>query len=226
MKLVFSRKKQEAGDAFSFFFRRPKQLTWQAGQFLAYTIEHPNPDQRGSRHHFTIASTPFEKQIMLTTRMNFQKSSSFKKALYNLSEGQTVEAEGPRGNFVVEHATEDHVFIAGGIGITPYRAILLDLDQRKLPINGKLFYANRTSEFIYQQELEDIAKRHRNFQIHYFVEPKRITKEAIQRLVPNLPKPLFYICGSQPMVAAMEDMLSGMGVPSNRVKQDYFPGYD
>ena len=225
MKLTLSQKTREAGDAFSFFFKSKAPLSWQAGQFLAYTLDHPNPDQRGIKRYFTIASAPFEKEVMITTRINSDKGSSFKKALYNLAEGQTIEAEGPRGSFVIEDPKQKYVFLAGGIGITPFRAILLDLDHRKLPINVTLLYANRNNDFPFQRELELLAQKHRNFKIHYFAEPRRIAEQSIREIVPNLQKPIFYISGPLPMVQAMEHMLSEMGIPATHVKQDSFPGY-
>ncbi|MEK7510423.1 MAG: FAD-dependent oxidoreductase [Patescibacteria group bacterium] len=226
MKLIFSHKQKEAGDALSFFFRYPKPLLWKAGQYFICTLPHPNPDNRGIKRYFTIASAPFEEEIMLTTRINLPIASTFKKALYNLAQGESVEVEGPKGSFVVEDPTKEQVFIAGGIGITPYRAILLDVDHRKLPTGGTLLYANTTAEFVYQKELESLQKKHQSFQIHYLVEPTRITSESIQKFVPSLSRSIFYISGPPPMVDAVEQMVSQLHIPSARIKEDYFPGYD
>ncbi len=77
---------------------------------------------------------------MLTTRFA-PKSSSFKKALKNLRRGDAVEAHDLEGDFVMDDSKKTFVFIAGGIGITPFRAILLDLDYNKKPLNVQLLYA-------------------------------------------------------------------------------------
>lgn len=217
--------KKEATDAVSFLFKSEVPLDWQAGQFLHYVLDHHAPDGRKSERYFTIASAPFEGQIMLTTRFA-EEGSSFKKALRGLAIGSKIEAEGPDGDFVLDKPKEERIFIAGGIGITPYRAILLDLDHRKLPINAKLLYANRDNDFVYKKELEALAQKHENFKIYYFVSPARIDEEAVRKATPDLKKPTFYVSGPEPMVEAFEKMLQGIGAPDNRVKRDYFPGYD
>src|SRR3984893_17999900 len=83
MKFTLSATKQEASDTFSFIFAPEQPLQWKAGQLLRYVLNHPNPDDRGIERFFSIASAPYEKHVMLTTRF-MSKRSSFKKALKNL----------------------------------------------------------------------------------------------------------------------------------------------
>lgn len=225
MRLALKEKRPETSDTTSFFFESETPLSWQAGQFLRYTLEHSNPDERETKRYFTIASVPHEGFVMLTTRFS-QDGSSFKRALRTLPIGGTIEAEGPDGDFVVEDPAEEFVFIAGGIGITPYRAILLDLDHKNIPMNVKLLYGNRNEEFVYKNLLEELRKKHPTFTIEYFVSPARIDEAAIRRAVPDLEKSLVYVSGPEPMVEAFEKMLSGMGIPEAHLKRDYFPGYD
>ncbi|MBA3543266.1 MAG: FAD-dependent oxidoreductase [Chthoniobacterales bacterium] len=122
MKFTLSATKQEANDTFSFIFAPEQPLQWKAGQLLRYVLNHPNPDDRGVERFFSIASAPHEKHVMLTTRFA-PKSSSFKKALKNLRPGDAIEAHDLEGDFVVDDSETTFVFIAGGIGITPFRAI-------------------------------------------------------------------------------------------------------
>jgi len=124
--------------------RSSAPLKWQAGQFLHYSLPHPAADDRGITRYFTIASAPFEGHVMLTTRSAAERSSSFKRALRQLPVGAAVDVGEPDGDFVVGDPGDEHVLIAGGIGVTPFRAILLDLDHRELPINATLLYANRS----------------------------------------------------------------------------------
>jgi ferredoxin-NADP reductase len=91
--------------------------------FFCYVLNHPNPDDRGVERLFSIASAPHEKHVMLTRRF-VPKSSSFKKALKNLGPGDAIEAHDLEGDFVVDDSEKTFVFIAGGIGITLFRAIL------------------------------------------------------------------------------------------------------
>ena len=225
MKLKLIDKKQETADVYSFVFKTGEPFTWKAGQFMMYELEHPDPDERGSRRFFTIASAPFEKDIRLTTRLAKEGGSSFKNALFNLPIGSTIYGDGPRGIFVLEDPNKEYVFIAGGIGITPFHSILFDLDHRRHPINVVLLYASNTPDTVYKKELDQLAKKHSGLKIHYIVAPDLIDEVAIKKFVPDLVKPLFYISGPEPMVKSLENLLSEIGVSKENIKRDYFPGY-
>jgi ferredoxin-NADP reductase len=226
MKLTLVAKRPETQDVMSFVFRSDAPLRWQAGQFLHYTVPHPDADDRGTTRYFTIASAPFEKNVMLTTRFASERSSSFKHALRQLPEGATVEVSEPEGDFVLEHPSREHVLMAGGIGITPFRAILLDLDHQDLPINATVLYANRTPDFVYKAEIDRLAARHPHLMIRYLVSPARVTEESIRSVAADLAKPTFHVSGPEPFVEALGSMLARLGVPEANVKRDYFPGYD
>ncbi len=226
MKVALIAKKQETDNVLSFLFEPKKPFPWQAGQFLLYTLPHPNPDERGIKRYFTIASAPFEKKVMLTTRFGFERTSTFKKALQELKIGESITAEGPYGNFIIDNPNHEFVLIAGGIGITPFRSILLDLEHRSLPLNLTLLYANHNLQFPYQKELEDLASKSHNFKIIYFVEPYRITKAVLVGHISDVQKPLFYISGPKPMVQFFEKMLyQELAISQTSIKTDYFPGY-
>ena len=225
MKFALIATKQEANDTFSFIFAPEEPLQWKAGQLLRYVLNHPNPDDRGVERFFSIASAPHEEHVMLTTRFA-SKSSSFKKALKNLRRGDAVEAHDLEGDFVVDHRKKTFVFIAGGIGITPFRAILLDLEHNKKPLNVQLLYANRDNDFPYRKELEALRRRHPEFRIDYVVSPNRIDEKSIPQLVPDIQKPMFYVSGPEPMVESMDKTLKKIGVSKKRIKNDFFPGYE
>lgn len=225
MKLTVTATKQEARDTFSFVFEPEQLLRWKAGQFLRYVLNHPNPDDRGIERYFTIASAPHERDVMLTTRFA-SKSSSFKKALKSLRQGDTLEAHDLEGDFVVDDAKKTFVFIAGGIGITPFRAILFDLDYQQQPLNVRLLYCNHDNEFPYRKELEALKSRHPKFRIDYIVSPARIDEKSIPQLVPDIQKPTFYVSGPEPMVESMDEIFKKIGVPDDRIKNDFFPGYE
>ena len=226
MKLILVAKRAETGDVVSFLFRSDTLLSWQAGQFLHYTLPHPEADDRGITRYFTIASAPFEGHVMLTTRFASERSSSFKRALRELPVGAAIEVGEPDGDFVLGDPGDEHVLIAGGIGVTPFRAILLDLDHRELPINATVLYANRTPEFVYKAEMARLAGRHPRLMVRYLVSPARVTEASIRGVAADLAKPTFHVSGPEPFVEALGGMLSGLGVPDAHVKRDYFRGYD
>lgn len=225
MKLILTDRKPEAPDTISLVFKPQNPLNWRAGQFLVYTLPHPSMDDRKDERYFTISSAPNEGYIMLTTRFA-EKSSTFKKTLKNLPVGGTVDVSAPDGDFTAVDPAAEMVFIAGGIGITPYRAILADMQSRNLPIHATLLYANRDENFVYRNELETIAAKNPGFKINYFVSPNRVNEEAIRKAAPDLTKPIFYVSGPEPMVESFQKTLSGMGISETHIKTDFFPGYD
>lgn len=226
MKLTLAAIKPESPDVKSFVFKPAKPLAWKAGQYLHYLLHHEPTDDRGSDRWFTIASAPFERQVMITTRLARTKGSSFKKTLKALKLGDSIEiSDDVDGDFIVEDRNKDYVFIAGGIGITPFHSIIKEMQHKRIPLRVTLIYANRDAHVVYRKELESAAKHNPHFSIHYVFAPGRIDQTTIKKLVPNLKKPLFYISGPEPMVESAGKMLRKIGIPKNHIKQDWFPGY-
>ncbi len=235
MLLKLFEKKQETDDVISFKFKSDEKLSWKAGQYLFYTLPNDNPDNRGVTRYFTISSSPFENFITITTRIS-NPSSSFKKSLVNMNIGDSIEASGPDGSFVidsdligVENSNKNYVFIAGGIGITPFRSILLDLDNKKLPINVQLLYANSTGNIVFKDELELLAGKNPNFKINYIISPNHIDEKILSLIVnrqSSIVNPLsFYISGPSQFVRSIRELLIKEGASPENIKLDSFPGY-
>jgi ferredoxin-NADP reductase len=225
MKLTLREIRPETSDCSSFVFEPQGPLTWQAGQYLKYTVPHPCADDRGDSRYFSISSAPHEGHVMLTTRFA-DRSSTFKRALSSLKPGHVINAEELDGDFVVTDPRRDYIFVAGGIGITPFRAILIDLDHRDEPIHVSLLYANRNDDFPYKAELEALREKHASFDVEYFVRPRRIDENVIRQYQQEMNDPMIYVSGPEPMVEAFDKMLAQMGVPESKIKNDFFPGYD
>ena len=225
MKLKLISRRAESPGVTSLIFRPAEPLGWKAGQFLHYVLNHEATDDRGSDRWFTIASAPCERHVMLTTRFASKQGSTFKKTLKALRLGDSIEVSDVDGDFVVGDPSKEYVFIAGGIGITPFRAILKDAAHAGKPLRATLLYANRDTVAAYKKELDAMARRNPHFKIHYLFNPQRIDKKTIKQLVPNLKIPLFYVSGPEPMVESIGKLLRRLGVPKKRIKQDWFPGY-
>lgn len=242
MNLTLFDKRPEDQDTISFFFKAAEALNFRPGQFLRYHISDPAYDERGENRFFSIASAPFENTIQLTTKFMPVNGSTFKKDLQKLNIGDNIEAFGPNGHFSTEDTARKYVFIAGGIGITPFRSILLDLDHQGKPLNVTLLYANRTANPLFKNEFEILAKKHPEFKIYYLISnepvveqeltpnvkiiPGKIDENLIKSTILNLQSPIFYISGPEPMVLNFEEILKNMGVPKENTKRDYFPGYE
>lgn len=225
MKLQLIRRKTEVPGVESFIFNPEQPLAWKAGQFLHYVLHHEPTDNRGSDRWFTVASAPYEKEVMITTRLASKESSSFKTALASLKIDDSIEISGVEGEFIVEDAAQEYVFIAGGIGITPFHSILKEYAYEGVKLNVTLLYANRDAQIPYQKELEEFAKTNPNLKIHYIIAPDRIDENKIKQLVQDTQTSLFYVSGPEPMVEALGNTLKKMGVPAEHLKQDWFPGY-
>lgn len=226
MQLTLKEKREEAPGVVSFLWEPQAPLSWKPGQYLHYVLPHQSADDRGQERWFTNSAAPFEGRAMITTRHAAGKSSSFKEALFGLEPGAIIEADGPEGEFTVEDLAQEHVFIAGGIGITPFRSIIAQAAHDKAPLKATLIYGNRDAQAPFKKELGDAAAQNQNLKIDYVLGPAVIDEAAIRRAVPELAAPLFYISGPEPMVKSLAEKLAGMGVPQAHIKLDDFPGYE
>jgi|SRR5690606_38810900 len=225
MRLTLIEKKNITSDIESFVFNPDVELTWEAGQFLHYFLPHENPDDRKEDRYFTISSAPFEKSVVITTRL-FDDGSSFKKALNNLNIGDSIEATGPEGDFVIRDPNKHYIFIAGGIGITPFRSILKELDHNEISLNIDLLYANRNEEYPFDEEFKDLQDKHSQFKVHKFTSPRRIEEQDIRTVASSdINKSVYYVSGPKPMVQHYEAMLKDMGISEENIVTDFFPGY-
>ena len=226
MKLKLLEKRQETGDTFSFIFLPEESVSWKAGQFIFYTIPHEDKDERGDTRHFTITTPPHEKKIKLTTRYSFQKSSSFKKALFAKEPGDIVEAKNVRGKFTIENTNQKFVFIAGGIGITPFYSILLDLEKQHKIKDIILIYSNKKKEnIVFKEELERLKKKYAGLKIIYIFSPQHCDKELLEDSVTDIQNRFFYLSGPFRMVKSVEEALKKLWVDQSKIKKDYIPGY-
>jgi len=202
----------------TFVFER-KNLQWAAGQNQAYVLPKAGGTEEENEHWFTIASAPVEGTINISTRIS---TSPFKTALNALKPGEKITTHSLGGKFVWEEDDDTPVtLVAAGIGITPFRSILLERSAVGKSLNATLLYFNRTSGIPFQKEFEDLDKKHPEFEMKLIVADP-VTIEKIFLLSPEAHQRLVYISGPEPMVKSLGSALKEAGV---RVKQDRFPGY-
>jgi ferredoxin-NADP reductase len=234
MLLTLTARNRESDAVESFEFEPERPFSFVAGQYLKYTLDHPDPDYRGISRYFTIASAPSEGVVMIATRLS-TPGSSFKQALRTMAVGDVIEATGPSGRFVYAEPETPAVFIAGGIGITPFRSMLVDLASRASEPAVTLLYANTTSDIPFRHLLDELVTGHTKLKVIYTVShPEadwrglvgRVDEPFLREYVPLEREPNIYIAGPKAMVAATAEALRTIGVAASRIKQDFFPGYD
>ncbi len=232
-------KRDEAKGTKTFIFDKPQGFEYYAAQYAYFTLpELKFPDSRGATRHFTLSSSPTEDFISITIRIREQ--SGFKMTLDSLEIGSEVNFRGPSGTFCLENdtETEQQVFLAGGIGITPYRSIIKYVTDKNLQIPIHLIYSNSLPEEIaFRKELEGIAQSHPNIKVSMTVtkpeESKetwngltgRIDENLIQSLTSDLQSPTYWLCGPPPMVTAIEETLEKLQIPQEKIRVEKFTGY-
>lgn len=213
MKLTFTHKIQETGDIWSFFFEPVEPISWLAGQSIR--LEIPRKTWGVSERRFTIASAPHERHIRITTRLS---DSEFKQTLSELEIGSIINGFNIEGSFVWDNSDLNKVFLAAGVGITPFRALISQAVYDKLPLNVSLIYSSRETPALFKDELEAWAKE--NQSIALYISSGRITLP--QTIILN--QSLVYISGPEQMVHDLYHQVSLLGVPSNQLKTDLFTG--
>ncbi len=227
---------QSAAGVLDFVFSTPRQLQFAPGQYMEWTLGHNRPDNRGNRRYLTIASSPTEQDVRIGVKF-YENPSSFKQRLAKLKPGDEIIASQLAGDFVLpEDQKEKLVFIAGGIGVTPFRSMIKDLLDRKEQRDIVVFYSNRTADEIAYTDVFDEASRQLGIKTVYTLTDRNsipagwhgdigyFTSEKIIRHVPDYTERTFYISGSHIMVEAFKEQLLAMGVGRTKIVTDFFPG--
>lgn len=222
MILTLIEKEHLTDNVWAFRFRPAEPVTWTAGQFVQVELPHDNPDGEGTKRWFTNSAAPYEGIVQITTRVT---GSTFKQALSRLEPGGELQLiENPDGDFVWQDSARPLVFVAGGIGVTPFRSILRQRAHDGQPLSVTLVYGSRTPDVPFKDELAAWAAADPHFTVHYVVGTP-LTAESLAGVVPDLNSSLVYVSGPEPMVEALGNDLKTHGLPEVQLKQDFFPNY-
>jgi len=232
--LTLKEKVRLSPDTYNFIFTSDKKLNFTPGQYLEWTLGHNRPDSRGNRRYFTIASSPTEREIIMGVKF-YSESSSFKKSLLEMLPGDKIAAGQLAGDFTLDkNLNQKLAFIAGGIGITPFRSMiknLLDKNQKR-PI--AVFYANRKPEDIVYKDVLDQAESRLGIKTVYTLtqnagswdgETGHINERMIQSNLPDYRERMYYVSGPKSMVDSFTESLHNLGIPNSQIKTDFFPGF-
>lgn len=234
--LKLKRRAKLAPGIVDFVFKPSQKLAFLPGQYMEFTLDHPHPDSRGNRRYFTLASSPTEDLVHLGVRF-YQRSSTYKNAMYKM-DGRTKFVAGQvAGDFTLPADPQQKlVFIAGGIGITPFRSMLkylIDVQQRRDII---LLYINKTANEIVYTDVLDAARARLGVKTFYTLTditaiPRnwtgfvgRVDERIIESAVPDYLERIYYLSGPPEMVRGCEQVLKNMHIRNDQIKKDFFPG--
>ncbi|PWU79408.1 MAG: hypothetical protein DLM72_17585 [Candidatus Nitrosopolaris wilkensis] len=221
-------------------------LNYKAGQYAIVDLE-TKEDPEGPVRSFTMASSPTEKDfILVSTRI---RDTAFKKKLSSLEIGTSVKVTAPFGEFVLhEDYSKPGVFLSGGIGVTPFRSLVIYATEKQLPVKIIVFDSNRNEDnILYKKEFDECARINTNLKLIYaiadekegpapsssshdywrgergFINQAMLTKYLNTNELDNS---IFYICGPPSMLKAMQKLLQDdLHIPKERIKIEEFTGY-
>lgn len=235
--LVDRRQVAEGTMAFWFDTTSSRKFKHRPGQYVDITLRKPPyTDHEGNSRSFTIASSPTEKgKIMVTTRM---RNTAFKNSLKEIPLGTKIIIQGPKGSFVLrKNSHRPAVFLAGGIGVTPFRSIIKYAVDKKLRHEIYLFYSNRTQKLAaFLEDLEGWQSEDRNFRLiptateekgnGWKYEIGKIDEKMLRRyLGRDFSNGVYYVAGPPDMVSDMNQFLVKIGVNEASIESDGFDGY-
>lgn len=221
-EVAFLESYEESGNAYTFLFEKGNDITWKAGQHGLFTITHKKI-KNGIRP-ISVASAPAENVIQLTLGIS-DSPSEFKKAMLELKPGMKVSMSGPVGSFYLKDDSPS-ILIAGGIGITPFRSMLKQIEAEG---NGAgkqihLLYMDSKRSFVYKDELDGIAND-TSIDVTYLDSREDFHQEIskLSRLYENNAK--YYIAGPKSMVESITGDLQSNAISKKSIKKDVFFGY-
>jgi ferredoxin-NADP reductase len=233
---VLQRKEDVADRTTAFHFSRPPGFSFKAGQAIDVVLPGPREGEPGERHTFSLVSAPDADELVIATRM---RDSAFKRALGALPIGSKVQVDGPFGSLTLHRdGSRPAVFIAGGIGITPFMSMLR---QGAAVADARMFtliYANRRPEdAAFLDELTALAQRDQRFRVvatmtrasestrPWTGERRAIDADMIATAVRMEARPVFYVAGPPAMVEAMRETLERAGMSEDDIRSEEFFGY-
>jgi len=218
-------------------FERPAGFEFKAGQSVDMTLLNPpETDAEGDKRAFSIASAPHENTLLFATRL---RDTAFKRVLKSLPLGSEVKIEGPFGNMTLHNkAARPAVILAGGIGITPFRSMVIRAAHEKLPHRIFLFFSNRRPEDApFLAELQSLEHQNPNFQLIATMtqtgksrqpwkgETGLINQGMLERHLKEAASPIYYVAGPPAMVKALHAVLNSAGVDDDDIRSEEFSGY-
>ena len=230
------RHRDVAEGTMAFHFERPPGFDFKAGQALELLLPDPANPGKDFGHAFSIVSAPHEDELVIATRM---RDSRYKKVLKALAPGASARLDGPFGSLTLHNKrSRAAVFIAGGIGITPFMSIIRHATHEGIAQPIVLLYSNRRPEYAaFLAELQALQESNPDFRLvatmtemeksaRPWEGDRRLVDAAfVREAVRDLPDPIFYVAGPPAMVEAIRRTLAEAGIDEDDIRSEDFVGY-
>ncbi|HNV47035.1 MAG TPA: FAD-binding oxidoreductase [Spirochaetota bacterium] len=207
---------------FTFRLRDGKTLTPKPGQFVAVRVDDENEVFRS----YSV-SRPTDDPSRVKIAVKLDPNGWGTPRLFAMREGDTVRLEGPMGDFTVRDTDTDKLFIAGGIGITPFLSLAREAARKHPGRTVRLLYgANAGRDVIYAQYLEELRREHPNFDYAIALARPDDGWQGHRGMVTDLIDAVTtenaeaYLCGARPMIGAATRSLAGRGMPAEAIHVD------
>jgi len=220
--LQFREKVEIEPNVWTFLFEPPAPLTWKSGQHAIFTLAKQDVTGKSWRP-FSVASSPHEGVIRIATNLP-PTPSDFKQKLMELRSSDEIRMIGPFGEFHLHKKPETIVGIAGGIGITPFRALAYDIAHGHASKDTKLhlIYSAR-NHHPFGAELEQWQARTDNLLISYIHTPEDVSAALHETSTLYPLSTRYFISGAPQMITALIKKSRELGIKN--IVNDPFKGY-
>lgn len=222
-------------DIATYYFQKPADFPFLAGQYNRWTLPYHITDGQGSSRFFTISSSPLDKKYLAFTTKN--GNSGYKKNLLQIKPGEEIKIFGPMGNlFYEDNNQKPKVYLSGGMGITPFYSMLMYAQEIETKQSLTLIASfSNLQEILFYDELMRIGQTNKNISVVYAVshreestkniETGRITHKLLDTYVPQKNNALYYIVGSSKTETSLKELLTEWGITEENIITEQFTGY-
>ena len=220
-KLTLLTSENPYDDYYVFDFEIKEDMKWDPGDHGIFTIPGKRIPGWGFRA-FSVASIPDEGILKIGTRIS-NSPSSFKQALRMINPGEKISIRGPFGWFKLQDETIPIVMVAGGIGITPFRALMKEMEKGNNR-HATLIHSARAYH-LFKEEIESITEKDDKIKTHFVNHREDVYTLLEDELKLHGSDAYYYLSGSQEMIKDLRGKIKSKHVPGGRTIVDQFRGY-
>ncbi|MDF7807412.1 FAD-dependent oxidoreductase [Pontiellaceae bacterium B12219] len=210
--LTVSRIDHEYDQTYSYWLKPTDEVNFVAGQYF-HLVAPEESISKATARHMSVASSPLDDELLFS--MSVASQSQFKKRFSEVSVGDEVRIFHVDGEFTLDEIPEgaELVFVAGGIGITPFRSLIRDIELRKLNYSWSLIHVGRN--YLYKKDFET----YQSPQIHI---TRKDVPEVVERTVREHPEAYYFVSGSERFIEGMADRFVEQGIDRAKIRQENF----